>query len=72
MGFTATGDFSMGMQFLGPKWSEPTLLGFAYDYEQETMHRQPPAGFDALRGEELIYDESMENEVGEADSATRR
>ncbi|WP_437675054.1 amidase [Sorangium sp. So ce131] len=25
--------------FVGPLWSEPALLGFAYDYEQATHHR---------------------------------
>ncbi|WP_234024079.1 amidase [Sorangium cellulosum] len=25
--------------FVGPRWSEPALLAFAYDYEQATQHR---------------------------------
>jgi amidase len=28
--------------FVGPRWSEPRLLGFAYDYEQATRHRIEP------------------------------
>lgn len=28
-----------GLSFMGPKWSEPDLIGFAYAYEQRTMHR---------------------------------
>ncbi|MCA9262150.1 MAG: hypothetical protein KDA61_23190, partial [Planctomycetales bacterium] len=29
--------------FLGDLFSEPELLGYAYDYEQATLHRVPPA-----------------------------
>ncbi|WP_437971975.1 amidase [Sorangium sp. So ce260] len=28
-----------GLIFVGPLWSEPRLLGFAYDYERATRHR---------------------------------
>lgn len=28
--------------FVGPQWSEPQLLRFAYDYEQAGRHRHPP------------------------------
>ena len=30
------------LAFLGKEWSEPELIGMAYDYEQETKHRQAP------------------------------
>ena len=30
------------IQFLGTAWSEPALVGFAYDYEQATKVRIPP------------------------------
>jgi amidase len=30
------------VQFLGTAWSEPALVGFAYDYEQATQVRVPP------------------------------
>jgi hypothetical protein len=46
------------LSFLSPKWSGPTLIGFAYDYEQETMHCVPPFGFDALPGEAFTYSNS--------------
>jgi amidase len=32
-----------GVTFSGRAFSEPTLLGLAYAYEQATKHRQPPA-----------------------------
>ncbi len=31
-----------GLQFLGRAWSESTLVGLAYAYEQATRHRRPP------------------------------
>jgi amidase len=35
--------FPSGVTFTGPAFSEPTLIGLAYDFEQATHHRQPPA-----------------------------
>ena len=32
----------MGVTFIGGRWSEPKLLGFAYDFEQATRVRVPP------------------------------
>jgi len=32
----------MGVTFIGGRWAEPKLLGFAYDYEQATHIRVPP------------------------------
>jgi len=31
-----------GISFFGRAWSEPTLIGIAYAYEQATRHRTPP------------------------------
>ncbi len=31
-----------GLVFVGPMWSEATLLGYAYDYEKATVHRRAP------------------------------
>lgn len=42
MGFTGEG-LPAGMSLLGALFSEATLLGYAYDYEQATLHRQAPA-----------------------------
>ncbi len=33
----------IGVTFSSPRWSEPSLLAMAYDYEQETRHRRLPA-----------------------------
>ena len=35
--------FPSGVTFSGPAFSEPTLIGLAYAYEQATHHRVPPA-----------------------------
>lgn len=32
----------VGITFIGDRWAEPELLGFAYDYEQATQVRVPP------------------------------
>ena len=42
MGYTGA-TLPAGLQFFGRAWSEPTLLGLAYSYEQATHHRRPPA-----------------------------
>ncbi len=41
MGYTR-GNLPAGLQILGRAWSEPTLIGLAYAYEQATKHRTPP------------------------------
>ncbi|MBW4721367.1 amidase family protein [Saccharothrix obliqua] len=41
-GFTPDG-MPVGVELLGAPFSEPTLLGLAFDYEQATHHRRPPA-----------------------------
>lgn len=34
--------FPIGISFMGPAFSEPTLIGIAYDYEQNSQARRPP------------------------------
>jgi amidase len=41
-----------GVTFSGRAFSEPTLLGIAYDFEQATRHRQPPASAPPLSADE--------------------
>ncbi len=36
------GPLPVGVSFLGGQWDEPTLIGFAYAYEQATDVRVPP------------------------------
>jgi amidase len=49
-GFFADG-LPIGIEFLGRPYSEGTLLKAAFDYEQATRHRHPPATTPALAGE---------------------
>jgi amidase len=41
MGYTR-GKLPAGLQIFGRAWSEPTLIGLAFAYEQSTRHRKPP------------------------------
>ncbi|MFZ4690164.1 MAG: amidase [Polymorphobacter sp.] len=41
VGFTPRG-LPVGLELLGPSFSEPRLLALAYDWEQRTKPRQPP------------------------------
>ncbi|NEO35714.1 MAG: amidase [Moorea sp. SIOASIH] len=54
MGFTQQG-LPLGLTFFGKPYSEPTLLGFAYAYEQATQFRRPPTTTPALPGENFDY-----------------
>jgi len=47
-GFTA-GGFPVGIELLGRPFAESTLLAIAFDFEQATQHRRPPATTPALR-----------------------
>jgi Asp-tRNA(Asn)/Glu-tRNA(Gln) amidotransferase A subunit family amidase len=49
MGYTRGGLLPAGVTFLGRAWSESTLIGLAYAYEQATRHRRPPASTPPLR-----------------------
>jgi len=40
MGFVC--GLPVGISFFGRAWSEPTLIKFAYAFEQATQHRRPP------------------------------
>jgi amidase len=48
MGFTH-GSLPAGLTFVGKLFSEPTLIKYAYAYEQATKHRRPPEKFPALK-----------------------
>jgi Asp-tRNA(Asn)/Glu-tRNA(Gln) amidotransferase A subunit family amidase len=50
MGFTH-GTLPAGLQLLGRQFGEPTLIKFAYAYEQATKHRHPPPAFGPLANE---------------------
>jgi amidase len=42
-GYQAANRRPFNIAFLGKAWSEPTLVGYAYAYEQATHLRQPPS-----------------------------
>ena len=48
-GFTSD-RLPVGLEFLGRPFSEGTLLGFGYAYEQATRHRRPPPSTPVLPG----------------------
>lgn len=48
MGFTYN-SLPAGLTFLGTLFTEPTLIKFAYAYEQATKHRHPPEKFPPLK-----------------------
>ena len=48
MGYTR-GRLPAGITFFGRAWSEPTLIKYAYAYEQATHHRRPPESTPPLR-----------------------
>jgi Asp-tRNA(Asn)/Glu-tRNA(Gln) amidotransferase A subunit family amidase len=39
----------IGLELLGPEWSEPVLLKLAYAYEQASRHRKPPRSAPPLK-----------------------
>jgi len=48
-----TSGLPVGISFIGGRWSEPQLIGFAYDFEQATHVRVPPT-FIASIGDALF------------------
>jgi amidase len=49
MGFSRGGTLPAGMTIYGRAWSEPTLIRFAYAFEQATRHRHAPSTTPPLR-----------------------
>jgi len=49
MGYTRGGRLPAGITFFGRAWSEPTLIKYAFAYEQATRHRRPPESAPPLR-----------------------
>ncbi len=54
-GFNSDG-LPITISLTGRPYSEPTLLGLAYSYEQATMLRRPPTTTPPLRGEVFEYE----------------
>ncbi|VEP16073.1 Amidase, Asp-tRNAAsn/Glu-tRNAGln amidotransferase A subunit [Hyella patelloides LEGE 07179] len=53
-GFTEDG-LPVGIEFLGRAFSEPTLIGLTYSFEQGTQFRMPPESTPSLEGESFEY-----------------
>jgi len=56
MGIMADIGMPINLTFIGPAYSDSTLLSAAYDYEQATKNRRPPTRTPALADETLSYD----------------
>jgi len=54
-GFFASSAMPFGVQFLGRKFTEPTLIKIASGWEAATQHRIAPASTPALTGETITY-----------------
>jgi amidase len=54
-GFFPTDGMPFGLQFLGRKFTEPTLIKLASGYEAVAPHRKAPASTPALTGESIKY-----------------
>ncbi|MEM8827918.1 MAG: amidase family protein [Cyanobacteria bacterium P01_G01_bin.19] len=62
-GFTSEG-LPVGLEFSGQPFSEASLLGLAYDYEQATLHRTSPDSLsDSDRGNNRIYGGSGDDTI---------
>lgn len=57
-GFTEAG-LPVGLSFFAPAYSEPTLLGLAYAFEQATQVGRSPANTPPLPGEVFVYDAAV-------------
>lgn len=55
-GFTTDG-LPVGLELLGTAFSEPTLIGLAYSYEQASMNRRPSSVVPPLDGEVITVPE---------------
>ncbi|WP_072013746.1 amidase family protein [Myxosarcina sp. GI1] len=68
-GFTEDG-LPVGIEFLGRAFSEPTLIGLTYSFEQGTKFRMPPETTPPLEGESFeyftqvaVYGDGKDNEI---------
>jgi amidase len=71
LGYTDGGKHPFGIGFLGPAYSEPALLGFAYAYEQDAHARVAPDTVNAAVGAVPCAD-GIGNGSGNRGTKTRR
>ena len=65
------GELPVGINFIGTRWSEPTLLKLAYGYEQGTRHRHAPRFLPTLGVREFLPRDTGTRKGGPATAAGR-
>src|SRR5215218_8288712 len=66
------GELPVGVNFIGRRWSEPTLLKLAYGYEQGTHHRHAPRFVPTLGVKEFLPRDTHIRKPGAADHRKAR
>jgi len=61
------GELPVGVNFIGRRWAEPTLLKLAYGYEQGTHHRHAPRFVPTLGVREFLPRDTNTRKPGAAD-----
>jgi len=61
------GELPVGVNFIGRRWAEPTLLKLAYGYEQGTQHRHAPRFLPTLGVREFLPRDTNTRKPGAAD-----
>ena len=64
------GELPVGVNFIGRRWAEPTLLKLAYGYEQGTHHRHAPRFVPTLGVREFLPRDTSTRKPGAADHRT--
>ena len=64
------GELPVGVNFIGRRWAEPTLLKLAYGYEQGTHHRHAPRFVPTLGVREFLPRDTNTRKPGAADHRT--
>jgi amidase len=66
------GELPVGVNFIGRRWAEPTLLKLAYGYEQGTHHRHAPRFVPTLGVKEFLPRDTHIRKPGAADHRKAR
>jgi amidase len=65
------GHLPIGVSFIGGRWSEPQLIGFAYDFEQATHVRVPPTFIPSI-GPDPVAAAAAASVQAQSDATTKR
>src|SRR5829696_4697543 len=66
------GELPVGVNFIGRRWSEPTLIKLAYGFEQGTHHRHAPRFLPSLGVKEFLPRDTNIRKGGSADHGKAR